>query len=342
MKKAFHAAALFLTVALAACEHKELCYDHPHTADVDIVFDWQTYSPDAEDNNEVESMCLWFYPVDDEGHRTGDPIYYSLKGMKGGRISVPVGRYGVIYYNNDYERVQFRGVEKFLTHECYTRAGGLFESVYGNASAYDAPRAEGTEEEPVKITPDKMWGDNAMNVNITEDGLSYWFIRDGETEITTIDNPDNRFLLMPHEQVCDYTYEIVNVENLKHVSQVCATLSGMSGSVFCAREALTEECVTLPVATFSDGKTTLTGAFHTFGQCEDNEDKHILTVYVWLEDGTKWYYENDVTDQVNHAPDRRNVHIFIDGLKLPKPIENGGGFQPDVEDWNQVDVDIEM
>ena len=327
---------------LAGCEHKDLCYDHPHTAEVDVVFDWN-YAPDAETNKEVESMCLWFYPVDEAGNRTGECQYYDLTGLKGGRIEIPTGRYQVLYYNSDYEQVQFRGTEWFFTHECYTREGSLFEPVYGNTATYSAPpRAEGTEQEAIVITPDKMWGDNAMNVEITENGLSYWFIRDGETEITTIENPDNVFRLMPHEQVCDYTYEIVNVENLKHVTQLCASISGMSGSVFCAEEELDDECVTLPLEAKSDGVSTITGAFHTFGHHDHNDERHVLTVYVWLEDGTKWYYTNDVTDQVDKAPDKRNVHIRIDGLELPQPIENGSGFQPEVGGWEEVKEDIKM
>lgn len=50
----------------------------------------------------------------------------------------------------------------------------------------------------------------------------------------------------------------------------------------------------------------------------------------------------DVTDQIHSAPDQRNVHIVLDGLPLPKPIVNGGGFQPSVDEWQSVDVDIEM
>ena len=138
-------------IALAGCEHKELCYDHYHTAQLDVVFDWN-YAPDAEKNNEVSDMCLWFYPIDEEGNRAGDPIYRELAGMKGGKIDIPIGSYCILYYNSDYEAVQFRGTERFLTHECYTREGGIFETISGNVSSYGAPRPSGTEDEPVVIT----------------------------------------------------------------------------------------------------------------------------------------------------------------------------------------------
>lgn len=338
MRRIYYAAAFLVVAALTACDHKELCYDHPHSTQVDVVFDW-TYAPDAEANNEVEGMCLWFYPID--GRNTA-PIYVKLKGMKGGKVEIPTGRYHVLYYNNDYEQVLFRGKEQFFTHECYTRDANLFESITGVRSSSGVPRAEGTENERTVLTPEMMWGNNARDVNITENRIEYRFTRDGETEETIITNDEKRFLLMPHEQVCTYTYEIINVENLKYVTQLSAAISGMSGSVFCAEERLTEECVTLPLEAKSDGVSTITGEFHTFGHYELNKERHILTLYVWYEDGSKYYYTNDVTDQVDNAADKRNVHIVIDGLKLPKPIVNGGGLQPDVNEWETVDVPIEM
>ena len=53
-----------------SCEHKELCYLHPHTAQLQVEFDW-SYAPYAEQNNLAEGMCLWFYPVDEGGRADG-------------------------------------------------------------------------------------------------------------------------------------------------------------------------------------------------------------------------------------------------------------------------------
>ena len=43
---------------------------------------------------------------------------------------------------------------------------------------------------------------------------------------------------------------------------------------------------------------------------------------------------------VDNAPDQRHVHIIIDGLDLPEPIENGSGFDPSVDDWEVVEGEI--
>ena len=37
-----------------------------------------------------------------------------------------------------------------------------------------------------------------------------------------------------------------------------------------------------------------------------------------------------------------NVHILLDGLSLPKPIDNGGGFNPDMDEWDIEEIEISM
>jgi len=49
-----------------------------------------------------------------------------------------------------------------------------------------------------------------------------------------------------------------------------------------------------------------------------------------------------VTRQVDDAADPRDVHILLDGLPLPKPIVNGGGFHPTVDEWQNIYVDVPM
>ena len=65
-------------------------------------------------------------------------------------------------------------------------------------------------------------------------------------------------------------------------------------------------------------------------------------VYAILNDGKKYSFTYDVTAQIHEAPDPKNVHIVLDGLPLPKPIDNGGGFAPTVDDWNTEEVEISM
>ena len=68
-------------------------------------------------------------------------------------------------------------------------------------------------------------------------------------------------------------------------------------------------------------------------------------VYAQLTDGTNWYYEKDVTDQVHDENQKDDTHIKIvlDQLPLPKPAPGtDGGLQPSVSKWNEIYIDIKM
>jgi len=151
--------------------------------------------------------------------------------------------------------------------------------------------------------------------------------------------------LTPQELVCTYTFEIRNVSNLKHVSQLCASLSGMAGGLTFSTNELYTECVTLPFEAKSDGESTITGSFYTFGHHELNLRSHHLTLYVIMDDGQKYVYGTtgqhfNVTNQVHTAQDKRHVHIVVDGLDLPQPITDDGGMKPTVDDWQEINEDI--
>ena len=134
------------------------------------------------------------------------------------------------------------------------------------------------------------------------------------------------------------------MSNLKYISPdgVSGALTGMSGGMLVGRNELTSDPVTVPFGVVSDGTSTLTADFLVFGQTGPEDPVHKLVIYVIMSDGSRNYYTIDVTWQVDGAPDPRDVHIMLDGLPLPKPIVNGGGFHPTVDEWQNVDVDVPM
>lgn len=135
--------------------------------------------------------------------------------------------------------------------------------------------------------------------------------------------------------------EIRNVKNLKYTSGVSFSISTLAGGFLPYINKVTDDVVTIPFdgSMHQEASTVTT---RTFGYSPTANRTHKLTVYAVLADDSKWYYTYDVTDQIHNAPDPRNVHIVLDGLPLPKPIVNGGGFKPTVKEWQTVDVDIKM
>lgn len=312
MKKFFYLFALIATLAFSSCEHKELYYGSTHTANVKVIFDWKK-APDAA----PKTMSLYLFPGD------GGPVQrYEFTDRTGGIVKIPVGNYNVLCLNSDSELIQLRGISRWETFEAYTGEERMLGSL--GIRSGSVPGADGTGTEKISLAPDMLWSDRAKNIEIT--------LLPAEQAIT----------LYPGESVCSYTVEIRNASNLKYVSDLSGALSGMAGGLLPGPDELTTERVTVPFNTVSDGISTITGNFLTFGSSPTIGNTNRLVIYAILADGSKWYYTYDVTSQVRSAPDKRHVRIVLDGLPLPKPIANGGGFQPSVDDWKNVNVDIPM
>lgn len=317
MKKSAFVMTALVALLLSSCDHKEFCYLHPHDVTLRLEYDWRN-APEAD----PEGMCAFFYHEDP----SVSPRRFDFRGTEGGELELLPGKYRVITYNNDTEALQVGNCDDYAGHYAFTREGNILEPIYGNG-LQPPSRDEESANERVMITPDMLWGCT-------------------ETEVTVTGKGNQVITLYPHEMLCRYSYEVRNVTNLRHVSQMSGALSGMSPSMLLSTEELHTEPVTLPFGARKDGESTIRGEFLTFGHHEDVDRPHRMSFYVVMDDGGKYSFTSgsylDVTQQVHGAPNRRRVHLIIDGLELPTPIEDGSGFKPDVEDWDDIQQDIPL
>lgn len=320
-------------VALTGCNHKDLCYLHEHNNRVKVVYDWR-YAPGAT----PAGMCAYFYSME----RSGENHRQDFPGAKEGYIDLPEGNYQLISYNNDTEAVQFDSTDKYGSHKAYTRTGDILEPLYGSGVSSNL---RDKNDERVVITPDSLWGCVTTDVYVSAQGVKYTIIHsraDGEDEVS-----DSIITLYPEDLLCHYSYEVRNVKNLSYISQISGALSGMSPSLNLSDGAMDDETVTLPVTAKADLQAKeITGSFLTFGHKEDTTVKHLMSFYVVMKDGQKYVIKGtpalDVTQQVDTAADKRNVHLIIDGLELPTPISSGDGIKATVDDWGVVEEDLEI
>lgn len=330
--------SLIAVIMLVSCNHKDLCYEHEHRSRVIVKYDWRE-APEASPSG----MCVFFYSLDDPN----EYYRFDFDNIIGGEIEIPTGRYELITYNNDTELVRFSGSNVFESHMAYTRTGDILEPLYGNgiSSSTETDNGEG-----VVITPDSLWGCHTGEVVVTQHSVTYTYSSYDDTRAdnqTENESDDQVITLYPHDMLCHYSYEVRNVENVEYISKISASLSGMSGSMTLADEKLDTAPVTLPLNATVDAKTKeITGKFLTFGHNAPSGTKHKMTFYVVMTDGSKYVVKDlpnlDVTSQVDDAPDRRHVHIIIDGLKLPHPGVEDNGWLPTVDDWGVINEDIKV
>ena len=251
------------------------------------------------------NMRLYLFPQDG-----GEVLSYGFTGCRGGNITVPTGCYKVLCLNSDTRSILYRNIGRFTDFEAYTVNDVLVRR------SVSTPRADGTQEERVARSPDRLC--------LGESG--------------------RLLTLYPEEAVCRYRLEIRHVENLKYIAPdgISGALSGMSGGLFAGMGITGTEVVTVPFGIIRGDSTTLTADFLCFGCPPPPGKKHMLTVYALLADGSKFYYSYDVTSRIHAAKDPRNVPIVLDSLHLPRPITNGGGFRPSVDEWWNMNIDIPM
>lgn len=303
-------------LCLSACNHKDVDFNYTGNENFTVNFDWQ-YAPDAEPG----TMSLYMFPVDSSATQR-----YEFTDKNGGVIRAHVGNYTAVCFNSFTDYIEYSNTEKQSTFELTTTTTTLLRNISRlGVRSIDAPRAEGTEEERIAFPPDALW--SAHNEDIT-------VVYGDTTQSVTF---------YPKRCYCIYTVEIINCQNLKYVLAIDGSLSGMAGGWIPAQETLTTEKVTIPFSpTVSEDYSTITAEFNTFGNCPDELGEHTLMIYVILGDGNKYSYSYDVTEQIHSAPDPYNVHISLDGLPLPQPIVNGGGYNPGVDGWSIINVDVNM
>ncbi len=302
------AVAIFLPFS---CEHRDLCYDHSHWTDLKVEFDW-SMAPDAT----PRTMVVYLFPR--EG---GMPRRYEITNVKNGaKIRVPSGEFDAVTFNGDTETLKEEGTT-YANFVVTTANESLLAPMERNITNVPPPRPDGTENDPVKQTPDKMWTGSVENISIVP-----------------LETPQPlRFT--PKEATATYTIILKNAKNANTGIGVSVALTAMAESYSPSADVAVGRDVTIPIGLSVIDDTTLKGEVTVFGHCPvmKSERRHILTVYT----SKMKYYEYDVTDQLHETPDPHYITIIIEGIELPAP--DGTGMTPSVPDWDDVvNNDLDM
>lgn len=293
-----------LLLPLMGCEHRELCYDHSHMTDLEVVFDWSKI-PDAD----PRTMVVHFFRPDGSYFRRMDFV-----SREGGKMRIEAGEYMVLFHNGETDVVREKGTD----YSDYM-LGSLTSSLLAPMGRTDSPpRPSDSADEPVAGVPEEIWTGVGGKVNV---------IRGKEGQVVR---------LVPMTATKEYTIEIDNVENLSEGLDISAALTGMSSQFSLSGQCQVGPHSTLPLDIERVDDHTLIARFRAFGHCPDEDRRHIFTVYT----SEKTYHNFDVTQQMHEASDPDHIFIRLEGLKLPSI---GTGMSPDVSGWDDItDIDIPM
>lgn len=97
---------------MSSCNHKDICFDHYHNVETEVVFDWRN-APDA---NPASMAAVMF-----DRNFEKEPIRFIFSDRNGGPINLPVGQYDVIGVNADMtDWANFRNQTDIESVELYT------------------------------------------------------------------------------------------------------------------------------------------------------------------------------------------------------------------------------
>lgn len=116
MRKSFHILPCIITTVILfiSCDHKELCYKYPRTAEVWIDVDWSKFS-----QYEIPTgMTLILYPQS----LNGNAVTHLTNTTSHAILSLPVSRYHLLVFNQsitEFGSISFRGLDKMETAEVF-------------------------------------------------------------------------------------------------------------------------------------------------------------------------------------------------------------------------------
>ncbi len=293
------------------CDRWRILEDLEPCANTRVEFHWnEAGHPEMTD---PEGMTILLYPSDHT-----DYWRFELT-PQGGYVDVPDGDYSIVAMNNDTRSVIFGGLDNFQGLYAYTYPGSMLEAVAEKFRGAEPPR---TVSEPVRQEPDPIYAaDTTENI-----GLSHM---------------EQIIHMKPRLFTPNYTVIAEEIKNIGSVSACSFSLSGLAAGKYLTTLRPMDSPVSMPGSMAVDGNR-LSGSLFNFGPASADA-KHILSIYIWLNNKEKKVYNFDVSDQINKNAGRMFLTIRVSGIELPENTpggDMGSGMDVDVDNWQVENIEL--
>lgn len=221
----------------------------------------------------------------------------------GGIVEIASGKYTMLLYNNDSEKILFKNVQQYESHEAYTDQRSVsFENKAFSGIAYEQPDALWT----VDVDPCEIAGDTTLYVK-------------------------------PVQQVKSYRIDVC-VDGAEYLRGARGVITGMITSLTLKDFQSADDPGTL-ITTAQQEISGVSFRFRSFGVVVDSINTYIDPLYTHkliFELSTEAYsytYNIDVTPQLN-AIKNGGMFTICGVVKIPSDESPEAGFTPDIEDWD--------
>lgn len=334
--------AAVLAIAATSCDHKDMCFMHPHAAPMKIKVDWSDFT----DKETPTGMTVIVYPQDG-----GAPITTKSNNTSSVLVNLPVGFYNTIVFNQsetEFGTLELRNLNNYREAEVI---------------AIQAPtKWYTTKDKNERIVHEPEWfgTDNHENAEVTAQMLAQ-STKDFAQNIggTRTTKGGIELMTLKPQNVIHTIYVTVHIKNIYNLRSARAALEGIAegyklgaGKPSTSKVTHLMENWTLTVDPQDPTQGTIKAQLLCFGLPDGhkaNPQENIFNLSLLLVDNkTIVDYKFEVghdfeEDDTAHL----TLHLEIDlGDPLPdvKPEGGeGGGFDASVSDWGEeIEHEVEM
>ena len=338
---------LLADVALfSSCEHKELCYNHPHTAEVRIDADWSKFTP----YENPTGMTLMLYPQ----YSGASVISYLTNTTSHAILSLPADRYHVLVFNqslSEFGTISFQGLDKRETAEVVANT---------QTSRWYAVR---NESEKVATSPEWLGVANFSDAEVSQAMIDAG--EEAMMQAATRNTPLAIASLTPVNVISTVKVRL-RVKGIQNLRSARASLNGMAEGYHLTTMQPTKRKATYLMEewTMTRDKTNPTmGVIETSFTCFGLPDGHqstaaenLLSLSLLLVDnktikdysfnvGDRFVVGDASSGNISEINPEQEAGVYLDimldfdtDITLPDvPPEggSGGGFDAEVEDWGE-------
>ena len=367
---------LGVVLAAVSCDWRELDYDYINTAKFTLIFKWDQSSLGDNSSKAVVDMVkpgdpingrtAVFFPVD------GSAPIIKMSHSDTMTVNLPVQEYNAVFFNetyDDFDNIRFSGTGSFETLLASAKEDAVTSTRSFSSIAREPDMLAVQAIVPFRVTEEMVFYTRAVEERGTKAASDYMGLADFnrvEEQMTII--------VHPHDVVYPLIVS-VTVEGLNNVVSAGAYITGFAGGFdfskidydiigfpFCIGSADTTSVthrVNFDNNTLLDGSTrkgTLEGHINTFGPripwaCSG----YTLEFRALLIDGTIFTATRDVSGNMYDISENGQRHYMVyagvgsEGSQNPpiiipdvEPVAEGGGWQINVGDWDEIVVPVGM
>ena len=272
--------------------------------------------------------------------------YADFVGPEGGYISPEPGTYDILVYNFETESTILRGEDDFLKAEAYTNE--LSPYLKGQIKPLLEPRRKLRQERlAASSVSETAATDDEERVVYEPDHLFVGRVKGQDIPRLLLEEGDREIVIEVDATSIVETWkiEIRGVQGAEYISSISAIISGQAASTYLYSGEDSDESVSVYFTMQTNRARTsdegmIMGSFNTFGKKPGVESELSLDVSITDSGGNTYDLHYDITSDFLDNPER--VIVIEDDISIDPPSSGGGGFDPSVEDWDNVTSDIEL